>query len=1216
MAAQPADVDDFGLPIRRFPTPKNDAPVDKDTPETSGSKVESDPASDKELESTGEKAPAAADAHAAKRDDDGDALKDARSEQESTPQSPSPSKQCAVQEPTKSDDVKLEDAKPKDVKLEGVKLEDVELEDVKLEDVKLEDVKLENTKPEVTEPEVITPEITKPEITKPEVTKPEATKPEHTKPEPTEHETTDPGSPAATEPSKPPLDIPSSKQKTDPEVPAESPLPVQSSDPKPDSDTPAKVSHKREISDVVAEPRAGVSEFSHQHISTAPEPKDEKKDEAWQEMPAYARFDMYDDDDRLVAKEFNPEEEETYGYAGLGGAGKGYTRVLLDDDAESATSMDENTNYLFKQVNGTSAVEDDEGRDAVSQMQATKDLLTEGQRIAYVGVVRLEIANMVEIEEKLEKTRSTKKVTAMAAEAMKMWGQKMMIRLYTHMDISEAEQIMIEQLAEHGVIPADLTPTLTLNSRVHNPMAEDKSSNRSSLSSPGLQSPSEEEAAQPPPPYEAPDGEELPDVKTPSQLPTTDKIDIDLRWTILCDLFLVLIADSVYDSRSRVLLERSGKSLEISWIDICRFEKKVTDALEMQQAAEKENWNEDEHMEIRRKEALKRRYVMMGLATVGGGLVIGLSAGLLAPVIGAGLVTGLTAIGVTGTSGFLGGVGGAAIITSGAAASGSIIGGKAAARRTGAVKTFEYRPLHNNKRVNLIVTISGWLTGKVDDVRLPFSTVDPIMGDIYSVLWEPEMLRSIGDTINILATEALTQGLQQVLASTILAGLMSAIQLPIILTKLSYLIDNPWAVSLDRAWAAGKILADSLIERNLGTRPITLVGYSIGARVIFSCLLELAKKSAYGIVQNVYMFGCPIVVKKDEYLKARTVVSGRFLNAYNRNDWILGYLFRLTNGGIRRIAGLAPVDDCPFVENMDVTDMVVGHMDYRTQMPSMLMKCGWSVESEEFAEIEDPDPENHGERQRELINEIEEARKQLEKEGNASTAKSSRFSIFGRRKKLEKQDWEIYEDTLGKSGKTDGKADGKGVENEKGEGNNQGVLFDVDAIRAEISAEISKEARYDTDDNAEEFQVREIKSTLPPMKLDISSLPTSPSPSAFASRSGENLASRSGENLATRDSYETRISREPSPSYVGHGRPPAYPEDMYEDDVHMTFDTSFEDSPRAPTVPPKDTTEMAPAPNRPEYKTSQTMPAMTLHDPWGDEDADFGKEKEISMTFA
>ena len=53
--------------------------------------------------------------------------------------------------------------------------------------------------------------------------------------------------------------------------------------------------------------------------------------------------------------------------------------------------------------------------------------------------------------------------------------------------------------------------------------------------------------------------------------------------------------------------------------------------------------------------ALKKRYMMMGLATVGGGLVIGLSAGLLAPVIGAGLAAGFTTIGVAGTSGFLAG---------------------------------------------------------------------------------------------------------------------------------------------------------------------------------------------------------------------------------------------------------------------------------------------------------------------------------------------------------------------------------------------------------------------------------------------------------------------------------------------------------------------------------------------------------------------------------
>lgn len=568
---------------------------------------------------------------------------------------------------------------------------------------------------------------------------------------------------------------------------------------------PRSQGHKQQASlaSLSVEPNeGGVSDFSHQKLSTKPENdgQDGDGDEGWQEMPSYARYDMYDDDDRLIAREHDADEDETYAYGGLGGAGKGYTRVQMDEDAQSATSMDDNTRYLFKENKGGTAMvdeDDDDTRDAMSQMQATKDLLTEGQRIAYVGVVRLEVSALVAESEKLEAPKKIKKEITTAAEAMKMWGQKIMIRLYAHMDISEAEQVMIEQLAEHGVVPADLTPALYANARVKNPMAEElkeennetdagsppaypddeksspsmrpsedksalKNGTTSSASTPAVDdeavpSPNpefdQEKPVEPPPPYEVNDSDTVPEAQMPSQLPTTEKIDIDLRWTVLCDLFLVLILDSVYDARSRTLLERVAKSLDIPWVDICRFEKRVTDALEMQQAAEKENWNEDEHMETRRKKALKKRYMMMGLATVGGGLVIGLSAGLLAPVIGAGLAAGFTTIGVAGTSGFLGGVGGAAIITSGAVASGGYIGVKAANKRTGAVKTFEYRPLHNNKRVHLIVTVSGWLTGNVDDVRLPFSTVDPTMGDIYSILWEPEMLKSTGDTIRILATE-------------------------------------------------------------------------------------------------------------------------------------------------------------------------------------------------------------------------------------------------------------------------------------------------------------------------------------------------------------------------------------------------------------------------------------------------------------------------------
>lgn len=514
---------------------------------------------------------------------------------------------------------------------------------------------------------------------------------------------------------------------------------------------------------------AEISEWSHMRLAQSNDAHEESEEEEdnhgdWKAMPALGEFDYYDDYGRLVARGAEAEDNEAV-YQGLGGAGRGYTRVQLDEDAQSATSLDEDTSYLFRETGGNQAgLEGEELRDSVSQLQATKDFLNETQKIAYVGVVRLAIHEMNSEVAKIPTTnsKSTKKTIHKAVDGMRKWGQAMMGRLYMHMDISSAEQIMIEQLADHGVHPGDLIRPLMQNARVKNPMAEDEpKTSTSSVASPTTKNEprsrfsTETEVSElgSPPPYEVHEGEELPEVRTPSQMPTSDRIDIDLRWTVLCDLFLVLIADSAYDARSRALLERVGAAMDVTWLQISRFEKRVTDALEMQEQAEKESWDETDHMEKRRKMALKRRYMVMGLATVGGGLVIGLSAGLLAPVIGAGLAAGLTTVGISGTSAFLGGAGGTAMIASTASLSGSVIGMRASKRRTDAVQTFEYRPLHNNKKLNLIVTVSGWMTGKVDDVRLPYSTVDPIMGDIYSVLWEPEMLRSMGDTINILATE-------------------------------------------------------------------------------------------------------------------------------------------------------------------------------------------------------------------------------------------------------------------------------------------------------------------------------------------------------------------------------------------------------------------------------------------------------------------------------
>ncbi|KAH4932897.1 hypothetical protein HBI79_095870 [Parastagonospora nodorum] len=985
---------------------------------------------------------------------------------------------------------------------------------------------------------------------------------------------------------------------------------------------------------------ASVSEYSHQHAVIQP-PKEEKpfEDGGWQTMPAYARYDMYDDDDKLIAKENVEELEDMHGYANVGGAAKGYTRVIMDDDADSVTSMDDNTAYLFKNKEAALDEDDEElARDPLAQMQTTKNLLTEGQRVAYVGLVRLAMVEMERKFIKMDRNRNTKKALDLQQETTKMWAQKMMVRVYGHMDITTSEQVMIEQLSDHGVVPADLVPALMQNARVKNPVAEevdsqaDADSARPSISSPRPDSKDEkhksasalsfDDSVKSPPPYEEQEGGfEYPDVKSPSQLPESKSLDIDLRWTVMCDLFLVLITDGVYDSRSRELFEQVGKYLSVDWLEICRFEKRVTDALEMQEQADKENWNEEDHMKSRAKRARNKRLAFMGIATVGGGLVIGLSAGLLAPLIGAGLAAGFTTIGVAGTSGFLAGAGGAAVVTTTGVVTGATVGVRAANRRTGSVKTFEYRPLHNNKRTNLIITLAGWMNGKVDDVRLPYSTVDPIMGDIYSVLWEPEMLRSMGDTINILATEALTQGLQQVLASTILTTLMAAMTLPLALTKLSYLIDNPWVVSQARADMAGLVLADSLIDRNLGTRPITLVGFSLGARVIFSCLKELANRGAFGLVQNVYLFGTPVVAKNDEYIKARSVVPGRFVNGYATNDWILGYLFRATSGGVMRVAGLGQVQ-VPTIENVNVTELVPGHMAYRTAMPKLLREVGWEVESDEFTEIEDPDPENHEQRQRELISEIEEARKELEKKAAEKEKKGSKISWW-KRKKADKKEWEVYDETSQKHIKIDQDADPAKIAETN-------IMFDIDAIRREAAALSVDSKPYDADER--DFEIKEIKSTLPPMKIDLPPAPPPQSPLRQTKSYNDSVG------IATPDSKTNGTHDAAKKSFEEYDEGDA-------GEVEMTFDTSFAEptpppaiaksplprsgasSPWAGTPSRVSLADTRPAwsepalPERPPLLTAKTAPLSgaggeAMHNAWADEFEDeFGEEKEVKMSF-
>ncbi|KAJ1661785.1 hypothetical protein GGF38_003472, partial [Coemansia sp. RSA 25] len=371
----------------------------------------------------------------------------------------------------------------------------------------------------------------------------------------------------------------------------------------------------------------------------------------------------------------------------------------------------------------------------------------------------------------------------------------------------------------------------------------------------------------------------------------------------------------------------------------------------------------------------KKRMLIIGLATVGGGLVIGLSAGLLAPAIGAGIGATLGAIGVANTGAFFGSIGGTALITGAATLTGSSLAGRQITRRTRFAEQFEFVPCINENQTNLILTVPGWL-GKADNGVFSFSTLDPLNGDHCSLLWEADALRRLGSSLRMIVGEVFSITLTQTLQHTVLPSLLGPLSIPMWLAKLGYVLDNPWSNGCELALKAGPVVADLLLQRVQGQRPVTLVGYSIGARLIFYALLELANMNAYGLVEDVYLFGAPVIASEEEWRTAASVVGGRFVNAYSSKDWILGFFYRTTSLGRRAIAGMHPISGVNGLENIDVSAEVPGHNAYRDVIPLLLHNMGVSVTS---TELHDPNEKiGDSEDDRAMINELERAAELLE----------------------------------------------------------------------------------------------------------------------------------------------------------------------------------------------------------------------------------------------
>ncbi|KAI2631704.1 DUF726-domain-containing protein [Xylaria nigripes] len=243
-----------------------------------------------------------------------------------------------------------------------------------------------------------------------------------------------------------------------------------------------------------------------------------------------------------------------------------------------------------------------------------------------------------------------------------------------------------------------------------------------------------------------------------------------------------------------------------------------------------------------------------------------------------------------------------------------------------------------NRRMRVTIGISGWTTEE-NDFRYPWKVFGRL-NEVYALRWELEALSKVGSALHtVVNSMAWSIAKKDAAGRNVFASLKNS-HWPESLIKASKVIDNPWTVAMVRAEKTGLVLAEILTNRVQGERAVSLVGYGLGARVIYACLTSLSEKRAFGVVENVVLFGAPCPSEIRVWAAMKSVVSGRLINVYSKNDYLLGFLYRTCawNFGV---AGLQPIEGVPRVENVDLSHIISNHLHYQDHIDNVLLYLRW-----------------------------------------------------------------------------------------------------------------------------------------------------------------------------------------------------------------------------------------------------------------------------------
>ncbi|KAF2277551.1 DUF726-domain-containing protein, partial [Westerdykella ornata] len=439
-------------------------------------------------------------------------------------------------------------------------------------------------------------------------------------------------------------------------------------------------------------------------------------------------------------------------------------------------------------------------------------------------------------------------------------------------------------------------------------------------------------------------------------------LEKEKRILILHCILLLLLSLLDYPAHSRILLLRLACSLGIELDTVAEHEKSVAQGL-LATVASRMDAEEAAKKQASQDSATNKWKI--GLAAVGGAVLIGVTGGLAAPLLAAGVGTVMGGLGLGAISGLLGTLAGSSVLVGSLfGAYGGKMTGRLMKQYAREVDDFEFIPIQDpsrpsvqgasewsdedeardpakreQHRLRVSIGVSGWLNSP-SDVNKPWEVIDSTGTEPFSLRFELESMLRLGNSLNDVLFSYAWDGVTYTVVSRTLLGALYAGLWPLGLVKVASVLDNPFSVAIARADKAGKVMARALIDKVQGQRPVTLIGYSVGARVIYSCLKELAEQHVFGLVESVVLMGAPVPSDSFAWRQIRSVVAGRVVNVYSTEDYILGFLYRSTKLQMG-VAGLQDVKDVHGIESFDMSKLVSGHDKYRYLVGSILVRIGF-----------------------------------------------------------------------------------------------------------------------------------------------------------------------------------------------------------------------------------------------------------------------------------